>query len=120
MANIYKNAGFAISTTDLTTIYTVPTGRTTIIKNIQITNEHGSNNLVEVFVTDSSASATFEVYHKSLASGETINDAVVDRVVLDLRRKAYGSYESQLEKIYDDGIDSWKLDGAAVKAKFPK
>jgi hypothetical protein len=76
MANIYKNAGFAISTTDLTTIYTVPTGRTTIIKNIQISNEHGSNNLVEVFVTDSSASATFEVYHKSLASGETINAAL--------------------------------------------
>jgi len=76
MANVYKNAGFAISTTDLTTIYTVPTGRTTIIKNIQITNEHGSNNLVEVFVTDSSASATFEVYHKSLASGETINAAL--------------------------------------------
>jgi hypothetical protein len=25
-----------------------------------------------------------------------------------------------LEKINDDGIDSWKLDGAAVKAKFPK
>ena len=76
MANVYKNAGFAISTTDLTTIYTVPTGRTTIVKNIQISNEHGSNNLVEVFVTDSSASATFEVYHKSLASGETINAAL--------------------------------------------
>ena len=76
MANIYKNAGFAISTTDLTTIYTVPTGRTAIIKNIQISNEHGSNNLVEVFVTDSSASATFEVYHKSLASGETVNAAL--------------------------------------------
>ena len=76
MANVYKNAGFAISTTDLTTIYTVPTGRTTIIKNIQISNEHGSNNLVEVFVTDSSASATFEVYHKSLASGETVNAAL--------------------------------------------
>ncbi len=76
MANIYKNAGFAISTTDLTTIYTVPTGRTTIVKNIQISNEHGSNNLVEVFVTDSSASATFEVYHKSLASGETVNAAL--------------------------------------------
>ena len=76
MANIYKNAGFAISTTDLTTIYTVPAGRTAIVKNIQISNEHGSNNLVEVFVTDSSASATFEVYHKSLASGETINAAL--------------------------------------------
>ena len=52
--------------------------------------------------------------------GLTINDAVVARVVLDLRRKAYGTWESQLEKIHDDGIDSWKIDQAAVKAKFPK
>ena len=52
--------------------------------------------------------------------GLTINDAVVARVVLDLRRKAYGTWESQLEKIHDDGIDRWKIDQAAVKAKFPK
>ena len=52
--------------------------------------------------------------------GLTINDAVVARVILDLRRKAYGTWESQLEKIHDDGIDSWKVDQAAVKAKFPK
>ncbi len=82
MANVYKNAGFAISTTDLTTIYTVPAGRTAIVKNIQISNEYSSNNLVEVFVTDSSASATFEVYHKSLASGETVN-AALSPIVLE-------------------------------------
>ncbi len=82
MANVYKNAGFAISTTDLTTIYTVPAGRTAIVKNIQISNEYSSNNLVEVFVTDSAASATFEVYHKSLASGETVN-AALSPIVLE-------------------------------------
>jgi|GEM_PF-3042411 len=54
------------------------------------------------------------------AWGLTINDDVVARVVLDLRKKAYGTWESQLEKIHDDGIDSWKLDQAAVKAKLPK
>jgi len=52
--------------------------------------------------------------------GLTINDAVVARVVLDLRRKAYGTWESQLEKIYDDGIDSWKIAVAAVKTSIPK
>jgi hypothetical protein len=62
MANIYKNAGFDLTTTDLTTIYTVPALRTAIVKSIQISNEHSSNNLVEIFVTDSSASATFEIY----------------------------------------------------------
>ena len=52
--------------------------------------------------------------------GLTINAAVVARVILDLRRKAYGTWESQLEKINDDGIDSWKTDIAAVKTSLPK
>jgi len=52
--------------------------------------------------------------------GLTINDAVVARVVLDLRRKAYGTWESQLEKINDDGIDSWKTAVATVKTAIPK
>ena len=52
--------------------------------------------------------------------GLTINDDVVARVVLDLRRKAYGTWESQLEKINDDGIDSWKTDIATVKTSLPK
>ena len=52
--------------------------------------------------------------------GLTINDDVVDRVVLDLRRKAYGTWESQLEKINDDGIDSWKTAIATVKTNIPK
>jgi len=52
--------------------------------------------------------------------GLTINAAVLARTILDIRRKAYGTWESQLEKINDDGIDSWKVDQAAVKTKFPK
>ena len=42
MANIYKNAGFALGTTNLTTIYTVPTDRTAIVKSIQINNDDSS------------------------------------------------------------------------------
>ena len=76
MANIYKNAGFSLTTTNLTTVYTVPANRTAIIKSIQISNEHSSNNLVEVFVTDSSASATYEIFHESMASASTTNAAL--------------------------------------------
>ena len=76
MANIYKNAGINLTTTSLTTVYTVPTNRTAIIKNIQISNEHSSNNLVEVFVTDTSASATYEIFHESMASDSTTNAAL--------------------------------------------
>ena len=52
--------------------------------------------------------------------GLTINDAVVARVVLDLRKKSYNSWESQLEEIYDHGIDNWKIRIAQVKADIPK
>ncbi|MDC6476112.1 hypothetical protein PQZ72_02415 [Candidatus Pelagibacter sp.] len=52
--------------------------------------------------------------------GLTINDDVVARVVLDLRKKAYGSWESQLEEIYDDGIDSWKTRIQTIKTNNPK
>ena len=58
MANIYKNAGFNLSTTNLTTVYTVPTDRTAIVKSIQINNDDSSAIQVEISVTDSSASAT--------------------------------------------------------------
>ena len=38
MANIYKNAGINLSTTNLTTLYTVPSNRTAILKTIQVSN----------------------------------------------------------------------------------
>jgi hypothetical protein len=36
------------------------------------------------------------------------------------RRKEYGTWESQLDEIYHDGIDSWKTRIASIKAKYPK
>ena len=52
--------------------------------------------------------------------GLTINDDVVDRVIIDLRKKSYDSWENQLEEIYDHGIDNWKIRIAQVKADIPK
>lgn len=36
------------------------------------------------------------------------------------RRKEYGSLESQLDEIYHNGIDSWKLRIQSIKDKYPK
>ena len=52
--------------------------------------------------------------------GLTINDAVVDRVIADLRKKSYGKWEDQLAEIYDNGIDSWKARILKVKQDIPK
>jgi hypothetical protein len=43
-----------------------------------------------------------------------------NNVVISTRKAAYGSWESQLEEIYDDGIDSWKTRIAQVKTDNPK
>jgi len=55
--------------------------------------------------------------------GLTINDAVVARVVLDLRRKAYGIWESQMDMQYWDKVNdtsTWQDAVAKVKLDIPK
>ena len=56
-----------------------------------------------------------------LASYETAaTTAEANNVVISTRKAAYGSWETQLEEIYDDGIDSWKTRIAKVKTDNPK
>ena len=40
--------------------------------------------------------------------------------VIATRKKLYGSWESQLEEIYDNGIESWKTRIAKIKTDNPK
>ena len=56
-----------------------------------------------------------------LASYETTaTTEEANNVVISTRKAAYGSWETQLEEIYDDGIDSWKTRIAKVKTDNPK
>ena len=75
MANIYTNAFFDLSTTDVTTIYTCPSDSRAIVQNIQYTNETGTTQ-VQIYVTDSSTSTTYEINHNSLSANETYNAAL--------------------------------------------
>ena len=81
MANVYKNAGFNLANTNLTTIYTVPSNRTAIVKSIQINNDDASAIQTEIFFTDSSASQTYKIYHKDLAADTTDNGVVAPLVL---------------------------------------
>ena len=40
--------------------------------------------------------------------------------IIATRKKLYGSWESQLEEIYDDGIDNWKARILQIKTDNPK
>ena len=57
------------------------------------------------------------------AWGLTINDEVVDRVIIDLRKKSYPTIENQLDMQYWDIVNStndWKTTIDNVKTKYPK
>jgi len=83
MANLYKNAMFDLTTTDKTTVYTVPTERTALVKTIQVTNIHTGTNEVEVFTTDASDSnAEHEIAHVSLGS-KTVENLAKGTIVLE-------------------------------------
>lgn len=94
MANIYKNAFFDLNTTNLTTVYTCPSDSRAIIQNIQYTNETGTTQ-VQVYVTDTSASTTYEINHNSVSANETYN-AALGPVILE---------ESDILKIQANTVD---------------
>ena len=48
------------------------------------------------------------------------NTEEANNVIIAQRKKEYGSWESQLEEIYDNGIDAWKTRIAQVKTDNPK
>ena len=67
----YKNQGFNLTTSNLTTVLTINTSSVAIVKSINITNEHSSNNLTEMYLHDSSASTDYEFFHKDLSADAT-------------------------------------------------
>ena len=71
----YKNQGFILNTTNLTTILTIDVSSRALVKNIAVTNEHNSNNLVEMYLRDDSASTDYEFFHKNMTADETAQAA---------------------------------------------
>tara|TARA_R100000541_G_scaffold29045_3_gene38262 strand:+ start:507 stop:842 length:336 start_codon:yes stop_codon:yes gene_type:complete len=56
-----------------------------------------------------------------LATYETAgNLAESNQTVIATRKNLYGTWENQLEEIYDDGIDSWKERIQQIKTDNPK
>ena len=70
------------------------------------------------------ASWTYDIAEptaEQLASYETAGNTVeTNNTVIATRKTAYGSWETQLEEIYDDGIDSWKTRITQIKTDNPK
>lgn len=72
MANYYRNAFYAPTTTNTITVYSCPSNSRAIIQNIQIANTLGSKN-VTVVVNQASTSTNFIVAYASLTGPTNCN-----------------------------------------------
>ena len=67
----YKNQGFSLTTTNLTTVLTINTSSVAIVKSMPVTNEHNNKVLVESYIRDASAGTDYEFFHKDLTADAT-------------------------------------------------
>ena len=54
MANSFKNKKVDLTTTNLTTLYTVPTATTTVVKSLLVTEDAGSGSTITITLVNSS------------------------------------------------------------------
>tara|TARA_R100001594_G_scaffold111694_1_gene146490 strand:- start:214 stop:552 length:339 start_codon:yes stop_codon:yes gene_type:complete len=72
MANSFINKKADLTTTDLTTLYTVPTAKTSIVKSLLATEDAGSGTTLTVTLVNASG-AIFNIYKdKAVGSKETL------------------------------------------------
>ena len=57
MANIYKNEKTSLTTTALTTLYTVPSNSRAIVKSLNVAEDAGSTAVVKVTLVDAAAAS---------------------------------------------------------------
>ena len=71
MANSFKNKKVDLTTTDLTTLYTVPTATTTVVKSLLVSEEAGSGSTITITLVDSSSNIFNLFKDKAIASKAT-------------------------------------------------
>ena len=71
MANSFKNKKVDLTTTDLTTLYTVPTATTTVVKSLLVSEDAGSGTTITITLVNSSGTIFNLFKDKAIASNAT-------------------------------------------------
>ena len=93
MANIYKNAQFNLTTTAITDIYTCPTNRTALMKNVHVANYGAGNVVVKGHLYDNSATTGYQIDQHTLGAGNSqdLSDGILVLESGDIFRLEAGS-----------------------------
>ena len=82
MANSFKNKKVDLTTTDLTTLYTVASATTTVVKSLLVTEDAGSGANLTVTLVDSS-SAIFSLFKTKAISSNTTVELLTQPLVME-------------------------------------
>jgi hypothetical protein len=83
LANSFKNAKADLTTTNATTLYTVPSATTTIIKSILVSEDSGNADTITVTLTNAS-SAVFSLFNvKAVGANTTVELLTAPLVVTE-------------------------------------
>tara|TARA_R110002012_G_scaffold79406_2_gene202143 strand:+ start:1298 stop:1627 length:330 start_codon:yes stop_codon:yes gene_type:complete len=82
VANIYKNAKVDFTTTDNTTVYTVPSNSRAILKNILVSDDSGSGDSITATLTNASA-AIFSLFKSKTIGANATTELIAQPIILE-------------------------------------
>ena len=81
MANTFVNKKVDLTTTSATTLYTVPSATTSVIKSILVSEDSGNADTITVTITDTS-DAVFSLFKTKAISANATSELLSDPLVL--------------------------------------
>ena len=82
MAISYKNQGYDLTTSNLTTVLNISTSTVAIIKEISVANDHNNTVTVDYYFYDYSTSTSYKFYHTDIPA-DSHDNAVHNALVLE-------------------------------------
>jgi hypothetical protein len=82
MANSFINKKVDLTTTNLTTLYTVPSAKTAVIKSILVSEDAGSGTTITVTLVDASSNI-FSLFKTKTISGNATTELLTNPLVME-------------------------------------
>ena len=82
MANSFINKKVDLTTTDLTTLYTVPTAKTAVVKSLLVANDSGSGCNIDITLVDASGNI-FSLFKTKTISGNATTELLTNPLVME-------------------------------------
>jgi len=81
MANIYKNQKQDLTTTDITTLYTVPSNSRAIVKSILVCDDSNNGSTITLTLTDASSNV-FVLFDVKTIAGHATEQLLTEPLIL--------------------------------------